>query len=86
MKDFEQMLRSMIEKKSNEKVVKTIPMKKEWLTRWEKVLETRELIEKNKRELESRERMFWAKVEEDTQIFENMRVRFNRQEIEVIED
>lgn len=86
MKGFEQMIRSMIDNESGGKIIKTIPMKKEWIAKWEKFQEIKKKIEELKTEANSRRRIFWATVEEDTQIFDNMKVNRETNEIEVLED
>lgn len=86
MKGFEQMIRSMINNESGDKIIKTIPMKKEWIAKWEKFQEIKKKIEELKTEANSRRRIFWATVEEDTQIFDNMKVNRETNEIEVLED
>lgn len=65
------------------KVVKTVPMRPEWAKLWADLKE----VEKECSELEMKQhafkRRFWAKVEEDTGIYQSMRMNTKENVIEV---
>lgn len=68
------------------KVIKTIPMKKEWQEKWDKLEAATEELKQADKKKDSLKRIFWGTVEEDTGIYAQMRLNSKTNEIEVLED
>lgn len=82
----EKKLEDMINEHENRKVIKTIPMKKEWREKFEALQEARKEEGEAEKKRKSLHRIFWASVEEDTGIYQSMEVNDDMSEITVFED
>ncbi len=66
------------------KVVKSLPMKNEWRKKWAELEKAKNEEIQLERKRKALHRAFWAAVEQDTEIYADMRYNTETDEIEVL--
>lgn len=82
MPNFEKFMEAMTEDDSR-KPIKTVPFKKEWKPLWDKLEKAKNDAIKYEQIRKRAKSAFWGQVEEDLDLYEDMRYNTEKNEIEI---